>query len=245
MKSLVPASALPRRLLIGLGVVLVSAAASGCAQPREPDMTSSISVDGFRTRHPIVVEEGQETLDVPVGPHGARLGSALGSVVEGFGRSARLAGASGIVMMVPSGSANEAAAYRASHEITAALVRAGFAAHAVEKRPYLAEPVNDAAPIRLSYPRMVAHVPHQCGQWPNQALGDNSNADYWNFGCATQANFAAMVANPTDLVAPPEIGAPDATRRSKVLSKYRKGEKTVSDFGLPSPGVSSVGGGSQ
>ena len=73
-----------------------------------------------------------------------------------------------------------------------------------------------------------------------------SNADYWYFGCAYQANLAAMVANPSDLVAPSPIGAADATRRASVLAKYRKGEKTVSEFGLPTPSVSAIsGGGSQ
>ncbi len=252
MKSFVPTSlasksGLPRRLLAGLGVIALVAGAAGCAAPvSEPDMTSSISVDGYRTRHPIIVEEGQETLDLPVGPHGARLGERLTGVVAGFARSARESGASGMVMMVPSGSANESAAYRQSREIADILVRAGIPSHAIEKRVYTAEGPHDAAPIRLSYPKMVAHVPRQCGQWPASATADFSNSDYWNFGCAVQSNMAVMAANPTDLIAPAEIGQPDATRRAAVLSKYRKGQKTMSEFGLPAPGASTVsGGGSQ
>ena len=52
------------------------------------------------------------------------------------------------------------------------------------------------------------------------------NLDYPNFGCATQQNLAAMVANPADLLGPrsqtPRIG----DRRDEHWSKYVKGEST-------------------
>ena len=38
---------------------------------------------------------------------------------------------------------------------------------------------EDAAPIRLAYPRIVARVPHECGEWPSSALSDFGNKDYW------------------------------------------------------------------
>lgn len=245
MKSCVPLSS-SRRLSRGFGAALLAVAVVGCAPSNGPDSMVSTDLDGFRTRHPIVVEEGRETLDLPVGAHTTRLPGALVSAIEGFGRSARAAGAGSIVMMVPSGSYNEQGIRHASREVVAALGRAGFGPRAIERRSYPAEGPEDAAPIRLSYARVIAHVQHACGQWPEQALPSPQNRDYWNFGCATQANMAAMAANPTDLVAPSQIGTPDATRRAGVLAKYRKGEKTMSDFGLPAPGVSSIsGGGSQ
>lgn len=244
MKSFVPLSL--GRLSACLGVAFLTIAAAGCAGPNGPEATGSIDVDGFHTRHPIVVEEGSETLDLPVGAHTSRLPGALLASVEGFGRSARATGARSMVLMMPSGSTNEAATRRASHEIVAALGRAGFDARSIERRTYLAEGPEDTAPVRLSYQRIVAHVPHACGQWPDLVLPTPQNRDYWNFGCATQANVAAMAANPTDLIAPREIGVPDATRGASVLAKYRKGQKTATETGLPAPGVSSVsGGGSQ
>ena len=242
MRSITGPSRRLHPLVSVLGAALLAATAAGCA-PREPTYTGSIDVDGYRTRHPIVVEEGEETLDVPVALHSARLPVSLVAAVESFGAEARKNGASGIVMMVPNGSTNEVAAHRVSRELTAALGRAGIAAHAITRRTYEAMGPEDAAPIRLSYPRIVAHVPHQCGRWPRQATSDWDNADYWNFGCATQSNLAAMVANPTDLVAPSGLGQPDATRRSTVLQAYRSGKATKSEYGLPSPGLSSVGGG--
>jgi pilus assembly protein CpaD len=50
-----------------------------------------------------------------------------------------------------------------------------------------------------------------------------------NFGCATQHNLAAMVADPRDLVAPRRVDAADAQRRMTVLDKYRKGQTTPAE----------------
>lgn len=232
-----------RLAAILLGSLALGAMLGACA-PREPQMTGSIDTDGYRTRHPIVVEEGNETLDIPVATQAAHLPAKLAATVEAFGRESRRQGASGIIMMVPSGSSNEISANRQSREIAAALTRGGVPAHAIERRAYEATGPEDVAPIRIAYPRLVARVPHQCGDWPQQITSDFGNHDYWNFGCATQANIAAMVDNPADLVAPAPLGQTDATRRAVVLQAYRKGEKTKSNFSLPAPSASQVSGGS-
>jgi len=232
----------PRVTALLLGSLAVGGLLAGCA-PREPQFTGSIQSDGFHTRHPIVVEEGNETLDIPAGPQAAHLGTKLSGTVEAFGREARRRGASGVVVLVPSGSANEGAAHRLAREVTAALARGGVPTHAIERRAYGATGPEDVAPIRIAYPRLVARVPHECGEWPKSAISDFKNDDYWNFGCATQANIAAMVDDPADLVAPAPLGAPDATRRAVVLQAYRKGEKTKSQFALPSTSASQVQGG--
>lgn len=237
IRSLVPL----RRALALSSALVLAAVLGGCNTTKsEPTVTGSVMQDGFRTRHPIVVEQGEETFDVPVNARGTPLSPQLVASVENFARDAQESRATGITVMVPSGSANEAAAYRASREISATLGRVGFASHAVSMVPYTAEGPEDAAPIRLSYPRLVARVPHRCGQWPAQVIGSNDNSDYWNFGCATQANVAAMVAEPTDLVAPAPIGKGDASRRSTIVYAYRKGEKTRSEFKLPKINASQV-----
>ncbi len=232
------------RALALSGAMVVALTTAGCNTTKyEPSVTGSVPTDGYRTRHPIVVEEGEATFDVPVAALGESLPPRLLAAVEAFGREAREQGATSITVMVPSASRNEAAAYHASRRITEVLGRAGFAAGAVHKVPYAAVGPEDAAPIRLAYPRVVARVTHRCGRWPDQAIGGLDNSDYWNFGCSTQHNIAAMVAEPTDLVAPAPIGKADATRRATVIQAYRKGEKTRSDFKLPDTSASKVGGG--
>lgn len=231
----------------GAALLVIAAALSGCAAPKQdPLMTGSVDLDGYRSMHPIVVQEGLETLDLPITTHQTRLAPTLAGAVEGFGKAAMQERVSSVVVMTPTGSANAAAVSRAQREIVDILTRAGVPAHSIERRTYEAEGPQDAAPIRLAYPHLVAAVPHRCGEWPNSALSDFGNRDYWNYGCAYQANIAAMAAVPSDLVVPRPLGAPDATRRADVLDKYRKGQKTMTDTGLPAPGVGSVsGGGSQ
>ncbi|MDK9696381.1 MAG: CpaD family pilus assembly protein [Siculibacillus sp.] len=232
------------RALATAGVLLAAATVAGCNTTKyEPSVTGSVPNDGFRTRHPIVVEEGEETFDVPVATQGDSLPPRLMAAIEAFGREAHEQGARAITVMVPSGSRNEAAAYHASRRITEVLGRAGFGPQAVHKVPYAAVGPEDAAPIRLAYPRVVAQVPHRCGRWPDQVIGGLDNTDYWNFGCATQSNIATMVAEPTDLVSPSPIGKADATRRAAVIQAYRKGEKTRSEFKLPETTASKVGAG--
>jgi len=231
-----------RRVVLLATCVATGALLAACA-PREPQTTGSIELDGFHSRHPIVVEEGNETLDLPVGTQAAHLSVKQSATVESFGRESRRQGASGVIVMVPSGSANESAAHRLSRDVTAALMRGGVPAHAIERRVYSAVGPEDVAPIRIAYPRIVARVPHECGEWPAQATSDVANHDYWNFGCATQANIAAMVADPTDLVAPAPLGEGDATRRAVVLQAYRKGEKTRTQTELPATNASQVSGG--
>jgi pilus assembly protein CpaD len=79
--------------------------------------------------------------------------------------------------------------------------------------------------IRVNYIRYVAEAP-SCGDWSRNLAVTASNIPPPNFGCATQHNVAAMVADPRDLVTPDSSGQADAQRRLTVLQKYRAGLPT-------------------
>ena len=81
------------------------------------------------------------------------------------------------------------------------------------------------ANARFIVGRYVAEAP-PCGNWSSNLSHTAGNVLPPNFGCATQHNFAAMVADPRDLVAPDTTGQADAQRRLTVLQKYRAGEAT-------------------
>ena len=76
----------------------------------------------------------------------------------------------------------------------------GFDPSIVKTRHYIA-PRHAQPPIRISYVRYVAEGP-QCGDFPTNLASQPDNLNSENFGCATQKNLAAMVANPADLVEP-------------------------------------------
>ena len=81
------------------------------------------------------------------------------------------------------------------------------------------------APVLVGFDTVRAAVP-QCGtSWTN--LGrTGANAGYANFGCAVNANLAAQIADPRDIVAPRAVQPGSAARRSVVFDKYRLGEQT-------------------
>jgi pilus assembly protein CpaD len=46
------------------------------------------------------------------------------------------------------------------------------------------------------------------------------------FGCATYTNLGAMIANPSDLVAPPALGTSDSTKGAAAARRYYDGKVT-------------------
>lgn len=102
---------------------------------------------------------------------------------------------------------------------------------------------NPGGELRVSYIRYQADT-EPCGDW-SQNLGITyTNKPSPNFGCATQHNIAAMVADPHDLVSPKTVESGDAQRRLTVLDKYRKGEATVTAKTQQQSGaISTVGAG--
>lgn len=84
---------------------------------------------------------------------------------------------------------------------------------------------NGDTGVELSYVTYVAHT-DPCGDWTTDVSGTSSNLPPKNFGCATQHNLAAEIADPSDLEEPRPLGAGDATRRDAVLQKYQSGQST-------------------
>ena len=225
---------------------LIAAALGGCANMKtEPTIVGSVPTDGYKHRHPIVLQEAAETIDLPVGSQSGILSERMAHTVTLFAQEARRRGATGVTIMVPSGSANETTAYRMARQVAMAVERGGIARTAINRAPYQVEDPSADAPIRVAYARIKALVPHRCGRWPDAvATGKLSNEDDWEFGCATQTNIAAMVADPSDLVTPVGLDPADGDRRTKILTNYRAGTQTKAETGAKAQTIAdSVNGG--
>jgi pilus assembly protein CpaD len=135
------------------------------------------------------------------------------------------AGNSRLIISAPSGSANEVAAMYAVGQIRRLLSDNGFSEASIAVEAYRDDLDRDS-PIRVSYLRYVAEGP-QCGSWPTNLAREPNNLPYPNLGCATQRNFAAMVANPADLLGPRTESDRASERRDAVWDKYVQGESTV------------------
>jgi pilus assembly protein CpaD len=92
--------------------------------------------------------------------------------------------------------------------------------------------------VRVVVSRTRANVPN-CPNWSRSSVPNYSNELMSNFGCAVNANLAAMVANPADLVSGREAATNDATVGNKAIEVYRA-RKPVGAEGLEK--ASSKGG---
>lgn len=213
-------------LLLGM-VALVSL--TGCGGMGKDSMSTGSIPDDYRTRHPIVVTDVEHSLDLPVAQGSNRMTIGMSDTVTGFAQDYRNASSGYVQIMVPQGSANATAAASVVRQVRGVLIAKGVPATKIIERPYQAQVQGDAAPIRLSYVATTA-VAGPCGQWPEDLANDTSQNKSWeNFGCATQANLAAQLANPTDMIAPRGMTPIDADRRTQVINNYRTGTTTSSN----------------
>lgn len=211
------------------GLLLIGVLAMGLAGCQTIPSAENVKRYDYRLRHPIVIAEQAETLDIPVGAQTRHLSPRLAQAVRGFARDARTNGAGSAEILVPSGSLNEGSAQVLASRIRAEMVRGGLPRGRIHIRSY---PVGDpgaVAPIRVAYPKVKASV-HPCGRWTDDLSSKMTNEDYADFGCATQSNLAAMVANPADLIQPRNSGPADRARRDTVFDKYREGSNPSGDY---------------
>lgn len=210
---------------------------SGCSTTAPHHTAVGTVPDDYRIAHPIMIDERLETMDVPVGID-AGLSRAMRGNVAGFGQRFRASRGEAMVIVLPDGSPNETNAERVGHQVHDILVAAGISPAKLDFRHYRASGKESGAPIRLAYSKIAAHV-EGCGKWTDRVEGaPGINRNYGNYGCATQANLAAMVDNPLDLVYPREMAPADAGRRYTVLDAYRQGKTFASEQQLPGGQVS-------
>jgi pilus assembly protein CpaD len=155
---------------------------------------------------------------ITVGPHMERL-----SVTPGPDSDARLQSfASAFV-----GSGNGSITVSAPNPDAARHVSDRLAALGVPRNRIMVGAMSQGGSVELSYVGYGASSP-ACGNWPENIAWTLENTPTVNFGCATQRNLAAVIADPRDLVTPQPMTPPDTERRMIVIEKWRKGEPTSS-----------------
>lgn len=221
-----------KRDMLRLAAALVGALAlAGCNRTATP-VAADYPAD-YRERHPITLRDGERTVDIFIGRNRGGLSPVQRADVLAFAQNWRHESTSGIVVEVPRNKAYARSAAESMREVHAILAASGVPAQAVAMRGYVSDP-GSLASIKISYAKLEAHA-GPCGLWP-QDLGisiesdHNLNRPYWNFGCATQRNLAAVVANPADLVHPRGESPIYAPRRTTVLEKYRTGESPSGQY---------------
>jgi pilus assembly protein CpaD len=228
-----------------LGVPLFACAATllaGCSSA-DRTVTSSIPLDDYHNRHPILLAEAPRTLDLFPAPelHGLDHRSAM--QVRDFAIEYRARGQGPITVIIPSVGQGYARADVGS--IRAILASAGVSAPLQISTYRIVNP-SLASPIRLSFLGMKAKVADRCGQWPSDLASGSTidgweNKPYWNLGCATQSAFAAQLADPRDLVTPSADEPSDPIMRSRPITAIRKGTDPVTNWKTKNDSISTVG----
>jgi pilus assembly protein CpaD len=216
------------------GTLVGLATALGACTYTDRETTASIP-DDYRLRHPIAVEESNQSIVVFVGRGRGGLTAEQRADVTWLAQTWMHVGTGAINADVPVGTPNARAAADSFREIRAILAAAGVPPRGLIARQYHPEDPRHFAAIRLSYPKLTAEA-GPCGLWPED-LGPSihnpryfENKQYYNFGCAYQRNIAAMADNPSDLVQPRPETPPYTIRRTEGFEKYRKGTTTTTTY---------------
>jgi pilus assembly protein CpaD len=181
----------------------------------------------YHQRHPITLRDGTQTVEVFLGRARGGLSPAQRADVLAFAQAWKHEATSGVVIDVPNNPGVKLAAADSLREIHSILNASGIPGNGVRVRSYA--PADITLPsIKISYAKLTAEA-GPCGNWPPD-LGPTAdsahftNRPYWNLGCASQRNLAAMVDNPADLVQPRGETPVYQARRSVSMDKYRTGQ---------------------
>ena len=177
--------------------------------------------------HTIKVQQETARLEIGVAAADQTLRPEDYAALSRFATDYKDRGRGPLVMSVPAGASNANAAALLSDAVRRELYGLMPVSGSITTASY--DSGSAAAPIILSFERYVAEI-KDC---PSSALGDMSKS--WDnkasvgFGCANNMNIALMLADPGDVVAPPDMDPSMAGRRASVFDKYRAGQPTATE----------------
>lgn len=215
-------SMLKRVGLVGIAALTLAA----CQHSRSAESTYDPRSLEYEQRHPLTLQQREHTLPLLVGANGNGLTGGDRTALSGFMQSYRSQGEGSLRIRVPQGSMNASAAHSALADIHDVVAAGGGNPSAILVERYEVNNPSAHAPIMVVFDRLEA-VTNACGIWSDTFNPSQDRTDFYNFGCASQSNLGAMLADPRDLVRPRGVGYPDAGRRAEVLARYRRGEITA------------------
>jgi pilus assembly protein CpaD len=212
------------RLAHFIALGFVGLAATACTSP--PLTNDGRQLVDTEAAFPITVEPQVATLVVKVDDGLQDLGRGEDQRVRAFVENWKARGQGMLNAAAPAGTPNQAAAAAALSRIKKILASQGVEKQSVQYTSYKPAAGDVDAPITLSFVTYVASAAECGGDWTQNLAFTPRNLPWPEFGCSTQHNFAAIVADPRDLIEPRTGETADAMRRSTMLEKYREGLAT-------------------
>ena len=175
--------------------------------------------------HVIDVTQTSARMEIGVNENAAALTDKAQSDLREFASAYLRYGHGALILSTPSGSGNAELASVLAGKTRMALVESGVAFGAVAGSTYDASGQPDA-PLVVTFARFEAQAPECAPIWSQDLAHQSDNQPWESFGCSMQANLAAMVEDPSDLLQPREADARIGGRRETVMQAYRQGQIT-------------------
>lgn len=211
---------------LAAGFTIAAAALAGCAtalsdEPYVGWTTSPLDA------HPISVELNTEVLRVALPAENGSMRNVDIANVQGFVSDYEKRGEGPLVLSLPTGAANTQLAIKSAADVRDIAFSRGVDYGTISMRTYDAAGMA-APPIVLAFDTYEAVAP-DCNLLSRVDLSDiSTNSEHEAFGCAVRTSFAAMLAEPADLLGDRELSAPNNALAVSKYGKYQRGEATSS-----------------
>lgn len=171
------------------------------------------------SRYALQVEPGLDRIALAV--HEDGLSSRQHAALDDLAGRYFATGVGAVRIEGPSG--GDPAASRQTWAIRSALESAGLPADRIVVASYAAP--DPRAPVLAGFETVRAVIPN-CAAEPRSMEGRFSNNSSIGLGCAINANLAAQIADPRDIVGHRPISPADSGRAAVVFDNYRRGQVT-------------------
>lgn len=204
-----------------LALALTGVAATACTSP--PLSNGPRDRYDVEQKYPIVVEPQVVTLAVQTDGDLASLARGEDQRVAAFAQRWKARG-QGLLNVATANDGSNGAAVAHLKKVLAA---SGVDKKSVQFTSYPPASGEGHSPITISFVAYAANA-SECGQdWSTNLAFEPRNTPWPEFGCSTQHNIAAIIADPRDLIEPRTSDPADAQRRSVVITeKYQNGLRT-------------------
>lgn len=202
------------RLIPAVAALTLSACAQtgGMFQGETPPLTPL-------SQYALRVEPGLDRIALAV--HDTGLSAAQSEALVAVAQRWRRGGAGRVFVQSPSGDDQVSAAMAwAIHD---ALVGQGVPPSALTVEAYGAP--DSRAPVLVGFETVQAYIP-DCAAERGTLGGRVSNGPSPGLGCAVNANLAAQIDDPRDIIRPRGMTPSDSGRAAVVFQNYRAGETT-------------------
>lgn len=197
-----------------LALAAIGATLSGCSTA--PEGSASFN-RGLEPANQPIVSRTDYVFDVAAPEYGG-MSPAEAARLDGWFQAIGLSYGDTVYLDDPQGAGDPA------RRVAIAAVADRYGLGIAPGAPFTAGNIAPGA-VRVIVSRSGAYVP-DCPNWERQSQPTFESATTSNFGCASNGNLAAMIANPEDLVRGRVAGRTDGTTAAKAVTGYRTSEQT-------------------